>query len=77
MQNQESTAYTFARIVNAKYKLGSDRRALTLFWLSYMSKDVIERWGKGELLDADIIHKANEMKLPSTTPWLEDHGSGI
>jgi hypothetical protein len=50
--------HTFARIVNAKYTLGSDRRALALFYLSTMSKEVVEAWGRGELTNADIIDRA-------------------
>jgi hypothetical protein len=42
--NEQSTAYTFARIVTQKYQLGSERRALVLFWLSSMPKEVIEAW---------------------------------
>jgi hypothetical protein len=40
-------ADAFARIVNQKYKLGSDRRALALFWLASMPKETIEAWGNG------------------------------
>jgi hypothetical protein len=47
--------------VNAKYHLGSDRRALAVFWLSFMSKDVMSN-GAAVLRDADI----HEQKLPST-----------
>jgi hypothetical protein len=68
---QESTAYTFARIVNRKYKLGSDRRALALFWLASMSKQTIEAWGNDTLKDAEIIKRADKLGLVSTTPWLE------
>ena len=62
--NEQSTAYTFARIVNQKYQLGSERRALALFWLSS---------GAGRLTDADIFKRAGEMGLMSTTPWLKEN----
>jgi hypothetical protein len=71
--NEQSTAYTFARIVNQKYQLGSERRALALFWLSSMPKEVIEAWGTGRLTDADIFKRADEMGLMSTTPWLKEN----
>jgi hypothetical protein len=61
---QEPNAYAFARIVNGKYKLGSDRRALT-FWLASMSVDTMERWGRSELRDADILKLADKMGCPA------------
>ena len=68
--SDESTAYTFARLVEEKYHVGSRRRALALFWLARMSRDVMEAWGRGELTDADIMRRAHAEEMVSTSPWL-------
>jgi hypothetical protein len=55
---KEPNAFTFARVVNAKYKLCSDLRALALALLATMPVEIMEAWGRNELKDADIIKRA-------------------
>lgn len=67
----DPNCYVFARVVNGKYNLGSDRRALTLFWLARLPADLVEQWGRGKLSDDAIMHEADKRGLEGTGPWLE------
>jgi hypothetical protein len=58
-------AYTFAAAFKNR-GFGTGRKGVTMFWLSFMPRTVQKQYGLGELNDADIMRRADEMRLPCT-----------
>jgi len=65
--------YTFAKAVAKRYRL-TEHQCLVAYWLMMMPDEVSKAFERGELKGADILRKADELKLPGTQVALHKAG---
>jgi hypothetical protein len=62
--------YTIARLFHQRYPEISARKVLGAIWASMLPMEDQQKYARGEITDAEVMHMAHELGVPGTGPWL-------